>query len=205
MLIARGTFVNIERIWAPWRIGYIAGESSAETQIAGDNAATDTQILPTTWQPGADHGCFLCRAAGTYSDPKSANRQNLVVTRDELVVTLLNRYPYTNGHLLIAPLRHVGDLGDLSDKEHLAAMHAIVKFKQMLETTIAAEGFNVGLNLGRVAGAGLPDHLHWHIVPRWTGDSNFIPTVAGARVISQSLEALWEALQPQSEGANHAS
>jgi ATP adenylyltransferase len=180
--------VNDERIWAPWRIGYISGNE------AGDRAK-ETQILPNTWQPSADHGCFLCRAAGEYADSKSANHQNLVVARDGHVVTLLNRFPYTNGHLLIAPLRHVADLSDVTQAEHLAVMQTLVQFTELFAKQIAAEGFNIGLNLGRVAGAGLPGHLHWHLVPRWTGDSNFIPTVAGVRVISQSLEALWEALQ----------
>jgi ATP adenylyltransferase len=176
--------VDEQRIWAPWRIGYIAtGEKTDETQI-----------LPNTWQPGADHGCFLCRAAGEYADQTTANRQNLVVTRDRVVLTLLNRYPYTNGHLLVAPLRHVGELSDLTDAEQVAAMKALSRFTQLLRDRISAEGFNVGLNLGKIAGAGVPGHLHWHLVPRWSGDNNFMPTVAGTRVIPQSLDALWEAL-----------
>lgn len=176
--------VDNERIWAPWRIDYIK-EGAKQNE---------TQILPNTWRPGADHGCFLCRAAGEYADSKTADRQDLVLFRDSETITLLNRFPYNNGHLLVAPLRHVGHLGDLTDAEHLAAMKALSRFTQRLSDLISAEGFNIGLNLGQVAGAGVPGHLHWHLVPRWTGDSNFMPTLAGARVISQSLEALWEAL-----------
>ncbi len=173
-----------QRIWAPWRIGYIA---------SGDKS-TETQILPNSWQPGADHGCFLCRAAGEYTDSKSADRQNLVIRRDDHAVTLLNRFPYNNGHLLVAPLRHVGELHELTSAEHLAVMKSLSEFTQQLADRINAEGFNIGLNLGRVAGAGVPGHLHWHLVPRWSGDNNFMPTTAGTRVIPQSLEALWETL-----------
>lgn len=176
--------VDEERIWAPWRIGYIS---------AGDKT-TETQILPTAWQPGAEHGCFLCRAAGEYTDSKSAARQNLVIRRDNHAITLLNRFPYNNGHLLVAPLRHVGELHELTSAEHLAAMKSLSEFTQNLAARINAEGFNIGLNLGRVAGAGVPGHLHWHLVPRWPGDNNFMPTTAGTRVIPQSLEALWETL-----------
>ncbi len=185
-----------QRIWAPWRIGYIA---SGDKIGSGDQSSV-TQIMPNTWQPGADHGCFLCRAAGEYSDTGAANRQNLVVARDEQSVTLLNRYPYNNGHLLVATLRHVADLSDLTKAEHLAVMAALSHFTKVLRELISTEGFNVGLNLGRIAGAGVPGHLHWHLVPRWSGDNNFMPTVASTRVISQSLEDLWEALASSASG-----
>jgi ATP adenylyltransferase len=130
----------------------------------------------------------------------AANRQNLVVARDEHSVTLLNRYPYNNGHLLVAPLRHVAELSELTKAEQLAAMAALSRFTKLLGERIAAEGFNVGLNLGRIAGAGAPGHLHWHLVPRWSGDNNFMSTVAGTRVISQSLEALWKDLVNSDSG-----
>src|SRR4029079_9400757 len=106
----------------------------------------------------------------------------------------LNRYPYNNGHALVAPLRHVGDLSDLSPDEHLACMHQLGQLAPTYRRALNAEGFNIGLNLGRVAGAGVPGHLHWHLVPRWDGDNNFMPVLAGTRVIPQSLEALWELL-----------
>jgi ATP adenylyltransferase len=184
--------VDEQRLWAPWRIGY----------VATSDKTGETQILPNTWRPRADHGCFLCCAAGDYADQPSANRQNLVIARNDYTVTLLNRFPYNNGHLLLAPLRHVGELHELTDAEHLAAMHALAHFTQLLSKRISAEGFNVGLNLGHVAGAGVPGHLHWHLVPRWSGDNNFMPTVAGARVIPQSLDALWEALTQESAGGS---
>lgn len=176
--------VDNERIWAPWRIGY----------ITADNKSTETQILPNTWLAGADHGCFLCRAAGRYADETAARKQNLVVAQNDYAICLLNRFPYNNGHLLVSPLRHVAELRDLTDAEHLAAMRMLGDFTRLMSEQICAEGFNIGLNLGSVAGAGVPGHLHWHLVPRWPNDTNFMASVAGIRVIPQSLEALWEAL-----------
>lgn len=165
-----------QRIWAPWRLGYVAGEATGEPASAG----------------GKDQPCFLCRAAE--SDTHDARQQNLVVDIGEQTVTLLNRYPYANGHLLVAPRCHVGMLHELTDEQHLEAMQSLAAMTQTLGRLIKAEGFNVGLNLGNVAGAGVPGHLHWHLVPRWPGDNNFMPTVAGTRVIPQSLDALWEAI-----------
>jgi ATP adenylyltransferase len=141
----------------------------------------------------------MCRAAASYTDEAAAARANLVVAASEHAVTILNRYPYNNGHLLVCPRRHVGELRELTDGEHLAAMHAIAHFTEVLGRVIRAEGFNIGLNLGRAAGAGVPGHLHWHVVPRWTGDSNFMPVAGATRIISQSLDALWEAITAEED------
>lgn len=173
-----------QRIWAPWRLGY----------IAGDAEAGDPPPEPSDWQAGAEQSCFLCRAAASYENTELAQQRNLVVATGDHTVTLLNRYPYSNGHLLVSPLRHVGDLHELTPDEHLEAMQTLGSFTQLLSKLISAAGFNVGLNLGQVAGAGVPGHLHWHLVPRWPGDNNFMPTLAGVRMIPQSLEALWEAI-----------
>ena len=169
-----------ERLWAPWRLGYIKGTEPAEAPPE-----------PTRWVEHADHRCFLCRAAAIYDAP-NADHGLLVAARDEHVVTLLNRYPYSNCHVLVSPRRHVAELADLTDDEHLAAMRALTRLSTSLTERIGAQGFNIGLNLGGVAGAGVPGHLHWHLVPRWPGDHNFMPTLAGVRVIPQSLEAAWE-------------
>ena len=107
---------------------------------------------------------------------------------------MLNRYPYNNGHLLVAPRRHVARLDELTSDEHLDLMRLSARLCGVLEGEMKAEGFNIGLNLGRVAGAGVPGHLHWHIVPRWYGDTNFMPALASVRVIPQSLEALFDLL-----------
>jgi ATP adenylyltransferase len=177
--------MNDERLWAPWRLGYITGEAEPEPTAA---------IEPAAWRDGADRSCFVCRAAAHYADQSAARRRSLTVAVGDHTIAVLNRYPYNNGHLLVCPLRHVANLPDLTADEHLEAMTTLSRFTLNYARLLQAEGFNIGLNLGRIAGAGVPGHLHWHLVPRWTGDNNCMPVVAGTRVISQSLEALWEAI-----------
>ncbi|MEN0111919.1 MAG: HIT domain-containing protein, partial [Planctomycetota bacterium] len=128
-------------------------------------------------------------------DLDAADRALLVVSRGEHTVTLLNRYPYANAHLLVCPRRHAATLATLSDAEHLEAGRELARWTATLERVVNASGFNVGLNLGAVAGAGVPGHLHWHVLPRWPGDHNFLPTTAGVRVIPQSLHATWSLLR----------
>jgi len=171
--------VKHEQLWAPWRLGYIQGEK--------DDAKPKPR--PLSFLPAADPECFICQAVAD-----SATRDRYTVHRGPLVISLLNRYPYNNGHLLVAPNQHHGQIQQLSDEQHLALSHEINAMIRLLEQVMNPEGFNVGLNLGRVAGAGLPGHLHWHIVPRWNGDTNFMPTLAAVKVIPQSLDALWELL-----------
>ncbi len=169
-----------EQLWAPWRLGYIAGTDQAKQR-------PDDQL---DWLPGADRACFMCRALADTHD-----RENLLVARGERTMVVLNRYPYNNGHLLIAPRRHLGRLSELDEAEHVALISEIARFVDVIERTMSAEGFNVGLNLGRAAGAGVPGHLHWHVVPRWSGDSNFMASVDAVRVIPQALDALWVLLR----------
>ena len=167
--------MDYDRLWAPWRLAYIQSDT--------DEPATAP--LP----PGADADCFICQAAHGAND-----RARLTVLRGELAFTLLNKFPYNNGHLLIAPYRHVGEPTAITDAEHLALQRQVTLWTSVLTAKMRAEGFNIGLNLGRVAGAGLPGHLHWHIVPRWNGDGNFMASLAGTRVIPQALDSLWELL-----------
>jgi ATP adenylyltransferase len=176
--------VSFERLWAPWRLEYVTG---SEPEAAPPE--------PQEWLPGADHDCFLCRAAAIYSPEAAADQSLLVVSREPQALVVLNRYPYNNGHLLISPRRHVGEIAQMTDDEHLACMNLLAKLTEVYREQLNPEGFNIGLNLGRVAGAGLPGHLHWHLVPRWSGDNNFMPVLAGTRVIPQSLDALWEMLR----------
>jgi ATP adenylyltransferase len=174
--------LSSEQLWAPWRLSYIKGDEKPAASSAVD------------WLAGADANCFICRAVAEDRD-----RENLLVHRGPQMVTLLNRYPYNNGHLLIAPRLHKPDLAALNNEEHLESQQAIVRFIDLLQRLMNAEGFNIGLNLGRLAGAGLPGHVHWHIVPRWQGDTNFMPTIAGVKVIPQSLDSLWELLASANE------
>ena len=139
--------------------------------------------------PGADKECFLCQAV---ADPE--NRTRHVVSQGTHSIAVLNLYPYNNGHVLVAPRRHVARLDQLSAEEHLEIMQEVTRLIGYLERLLSAEGFNLGLNLGRVAGAGLPAHVHWHVVPRWNGDTNFMSVLASTDVIPQSLDALWEQL-----------
>ncbi|MGH9810308.1 MAG: HIT family protein, partial [Terriglobia bacterium] len=161
------TRTHMEILWAPWRLSYI---TSAK-------------------RPANDALCFICRGVKETDD-----RANLVALRTPLSVVVLNRFPYNNGHLLVAPRAHKGKLAELDPAELLETMETLRHMVAVLDHLIHPDGYNIGLNLGRVAGAGLPGHLHWHIVPRWNGDSNFMPVLADTKIIAQSLEALYDML-----------
>ena len=171
-----------EQIWAPWRLAY----------IQHDEGDPKPQPSAESLLPGADPECFLCRCV-----PGGDDRQRLVICRSQHTIVVMNRYPYNNGHLLVAPCRHLARLDQFDAQQHLEIAQTLTRMVGLLEAVLHPEGFNIGLNLGRTAGAGVPGHLHWHIVPRWEGDTNFMPVTAAVRVIPQSLDALWEALTGQ--------
>ena len=174
--------MNQESLWAPWRLEYVQGHHK-------DHA---TEIpKPRQWRSGADQDCFLCRAAAV--DLESLQELG-IVDRTSHSVVVINRFPYSNGHLLIAPLDHKAALTELTEDQLVDLQHCLIRWQKIIESCMQAQGFNIGLNLGRLAGAGLPGHLHWHLVPRWAGDVNFMPTIAGTKVLPQSLESLWEQL-----------
>ncbi len=156
----------MRRLWAPWRMQYIGGIEQNEE-------------------------CFLCEAAKC-DEPAE---DNLVVWKDDLALCIMNRYPYNNGHLLVAPLWHEAALEQLAADARLALFDGLVRTKGVLERVMSPDGFNIGLNLGRAGGAGIEDHLHFHIVPRWNGDTNFMPVVAATKVIPQSLTDLYGRLK----------
>jgi ATP adenylyltransferase len=158
----------MDHLWAPWRLSYV--------EVAAKPAA------------GIDP-CFICTALAEDDD-----RKNLIALRTPLSTIVLNRYPYNNGHLLIAPRAHKGTLAELTPEELLDTMETLRKGIRTLDELMHPDGYNVGLNLGRAAGAGLPGHLHWHVVPRWNGDTNFMPVLGDVKVIVQSLDALYQAL-----------
>jgi len=160
--------------------------------VQGSRAADSAAAVPIDrWRAGADRDCFLCRAAAATAEH---DRALGVVERTDRSVVVINRFPYSNGHLLVAPLDHRATLAGLADDELLDLQRCLAAWCSTLERSMQAQGFNLGLNLGREAGAGVPGHLHWHIVPRWAGDVNFMPVTAGVRVLPQSLDALWEQL-----------
>jgi ATP adenylyltransferase len=133
--------------------------------------------------------CIFCAAKRP-----GADRRHHVVARRSRAFALLNRYPYNNGHLLLAPYRHVGQVEALRGEEWGQVLDLAQQLIRRLRRTLHPDGFNIGANLGRVGGAGIPGHLHLHIVPRWQGDTNFMPILGGAKVISQSLDALYDEL-----------
>ena len=161
-----------KNLWAPWRIKYIQGLDKRDS-------------------------CFICE---DLKNP-SKDRENLVLWRTERCIVILNRFPYNNGHLLIAPLRHIDNLDDADDSELLEMIKLVRESKKALSLAIKPHGFNVGINIGRCAGAGLPGHLHIHVVPRWDGDTNFMAVCGDTDVISQSLSELLEKLKEVSEAA----
>ncbi|MEQ9454118.1 MAG: HIT domain-containing protein [Phycisphaeraceae bacterium] len=152
-------------LWAPWRIDYLRSS------------------LPELEQSE----CFLCLAGEPSADQATLDAR-LVLAQTESVSVLLNRYPYTNGHLLVAPNRHVAELSDLDYAELTALMHAIAWAEKLVRAAVCAQGVNIGMNLGRCAGAAVPGHLHAHVVPRWNGDVNFMETIGNARIMPQALE-----------------
>ncbi len=162
-----------DNLWAPWRIEYI-------------------QSL------GEDSDCFICHN----SENPQEDEKNLVLWRTEKSIVVLNRYPYNNGHLLIAPARHIGNLDEATDEELLELTKLVRESQKALSAAIKPNGFNVGMNFNRCAGAGLPGHLHVHIVPRWDGDTNFMNVCSDTGVVSQSLTELLDRLKEISEKEN---
>lgn len=169
---------TIDTLWAPWRMAYINEESEQKP-----TAKVETG-------PNADPDCFICQAVFD----ETHDRERYVVRRTDSTITVLNLYPYNNGHLLVAPRCHCAALSSLTDTVKLELLHEIDRWTEILRSKMNPDGFNIGINLGQSAGAGLPGHLHWHIVPRWNGDTNYMTTIASAKVIPQALEALWKLL-----------
>jgi len=133
--------------------------------------------------------CIFCTGAREERD-----RENLILLRGTTSFIIMNRYPYSNGHLMIVPYRHVKELGELSREENLELMNLTTKSIEILRADLNPDGFNIGMNLGRAAGAGIDDHLHFHIVPRWSGDTNFMPVIADVKVMPEHLDETYRKL-----------
>lgn len=160
----------MDRLWAPWRRAYVSGEAS-------------------------EQGCLFCRLA---AGPDDAG--NLVLARGRLAFAVLNRYPYTNGHLMVVPVRHVALFSELEPAEGAALMAGVAAAERAFAEVMSCGGVNGGWNVGRCAGAGVEGHLHLHVLPRWPGDVNFMPAVAEVKVVSESLESSYQRLRPYFEG-----
>jgi ATP adenylyltransferase len=155
----------MDRIWAPWRMEYVGGEKDPR-----------------------ESACFLC------IDEKM-DVSSLVLLRRPLAFVVMNRYPYSNGHVMIVPNRHVGRVEDLTDEELLDMMGLVRTLSSTLKEELNAEGLNLGINMGKAAGAGLEEHIHIHMVPRWFGDTNFMPVFGETKVISEHLYATYQRLK----------
>jgi ATP adenylyltransferase len=166
----------VDRIWSPWRMEYLESHREGES---GD---------------GPD-ACVFCALLGD-----GAEEHRVLERRDRAFVTLA-KYPYNPGHLLVLPTRHVGDVEDVDADEAAEVFELVQRSIRVLRDASDPHGFNVGLNLGRVAGAGIPGHLHWHVVPRWGGDTNFMPVVGHTRVLPELLEQTYEKLAPRFRSA----
>jgi len=157
----------MDRLWAPWRMRYISTIDSR------------------------NEGCIFC------TKPRESNdRDNLILLRGSHVFIIMNLYPYNNGHLMIVPYQHTSDILTLSPETAAELWEGVCLCKQVLTQAFKPDGFNVGMNLGRTAGAGIDQHVHMHIVPRWNGDTNFMPVVGETKVISQGIEETYDQLFP---------
>ena len=156
----------MKELWAPWRMEYILANSKEHND------------------------CFLCEKAAASKD-----EENYVLYRGKHNYVLLNAYPYNTGHLMVAPYRHGCNMDDLTEEEMGDHLKIVSKCLTVLKKAFEAQGFNVGMNIGKVAGAGLTDHLHTHIVPRWEGDTNYMPVIADIKVVPEGLKATYDKLK----------
>ncbi len=153
-------------LWARWRMEYILSQKP--------------------------QSCIFCDFPAA---PEAEDRKNLVVHRSPRAFTCLNRYPYISGHVMVIPRAHVSDPGALERSDFHDLEDELRRAMSVLQATYRPDGLNVGMNIGRAAGSGIDDHIHWHVVPRWVGDNNYMPVVADQRVIVEALDATWEKLR----------
>lgn len=160
-----------ERLWAPWRFDYVSKVDSAPPS------------------PGGSGSIFVDLPA------QDNDVENLILFRGQTAFVIMNRYPYTSGHLMVAPYRHTAEMSELSDGELLEINQLVREAMRWIQSVYQPNGFNIGVNVGRAGGAGIPSHLHWHIVPRWNGDTNFMTTTGDTRVIPEALEVAYARLK----------
>ena len=159
----------MERLWAPWRMQYIE-------------------------QGGRVQGCLFCELP-----VQNRDEENLILHRGKTGFIMLNCFPYNSGHLMVAPFKHTADMYELVDDELLEISRLVRYSVRLLTAAMQPDGFNLGMNLGRSAGAGVADHVHWHIVPRWDGDTNFMPVIADTKVLPESLQSTYDKLRKKIE------
>ncbi len=157
----------MRNLWAPWRLEYVENSAS-------------------------QRGCFLCNA---WNNP-GHEEEHLLLQRGEKAFVIVNRYPYSNGHVMVSPVRHIGGMAAVDAAEAAEMWRLTVLCQEVLAEHFQAQGFNVGINLGACAGAGVRDHIHIHVVPRWEGDTNFMPVLSETKVIPQGLTEIYRRLRP---------
>lgn len=167
----------MEKLFSPWRSQYIASFTKEEA-------------------PG---GCVFCEAFSAQDDERS-----LILHRGSEAFVIMNRFPYNSGHLMILPVRHTGEFQSVTESEHREMMELLARSERALRELSKPQAFNIGMNLGRIAGAGIEGHLHWHIVPRWSGDTNFMPVLADVKVVSEAMADQWKRLREFFEASSKA-
>ena len=156
----------MKNLWAPWRMKYIHDEHAKKS------------------------GCIFCEKLKEDKD-----KENLILYRGKKSFIIMNLYPYNNGHLMVVPFAHTSDLDELSDDENTEINSLIKKSTGAIKKKMQPQGFNIGINIGQVGGAGIADHIHWHVVPRWEADTNFMPVISDVRVIPQALEDTYDLIK----------
>ncbi|SNR64761.1 HIT family protein [Desulfurobacterium atlanticum] len=159
----------MELLWAPWRLSYVQKVTKSKSEK-----------------------CFICDA---FNDVSENDRSNLLLHRGEKALVILNRFPYNTAHLMVCPVRHTGDFESLLPEEMLEIDELLKKAIKVIRRAYNPDGFNIGLNLGKVSGGSVDTHIHYHVVPRWSGDTNFMPVIGGVKVIPQSLEDTYDILK----------
>lgn len=202
--------MSLEQLWAGWRAAYVSSVSDPHPESLADrrgpaaggevggatpgegggDAGSARERLVAEVGPGGDPSCVFCRIAAT----KGADEALFVVWRGPLVLAMLNAYPYAPGHLMVMPARHVGELEQLERQESAELWAATEDAVRALKAAYRQDGTNIGINLGRAAGAGIPAHLHVHVVPRWIGDTNFTTATASLRVLPEAITDSWSKL-----------
>jgi ATP adenylyltransferase len=177
-------------------VSYSALYTLHSTLTFTPNGGVYVKVLWAPWRmeyilSDTGQGCFICDLA--QAEP---SEENLLLYRNENAMVLMNKYPYNNGHILVAPVAHTADLSELTELEYVGTMELFRFSLKALENRLQPEGFNAGLNLGKTGGAGLEEHVHFHIVPRWHGDTNFMPVIGDLRVIPEAIRKTYRYLKP---------
>ncbi len=157
----------MKRLFSPWRSAYIQSFQGGKKS----------------------KGCLFCRIAKEDND-----KNNLIVWRGKECFVVMNRYPYNNGHIMVVPYKHTSSMGKLTDEVNIEIMKTVVRCMQALQKSCKPDGFNFGANMGKEAGAGIAKHIHFHLVPRWNGDTNFFPVLADVKIVSEDIQKNWQEL-----------